>query len=81
MKFPSAGRTAEGGKPLIDPERAKRLISDGKIDDPETEIKQISMKISAELLTRCDAACRQASVTRSAFIKMAILEKLERAGK
>lgn len=75
MEMPKRGK---GTTPVIDPDSARRVISHGKMTDPEAMMKQISMKISAELLARCDEACRVASVTRSSFIKMAILEKLER---
>lgn len=77
MKMPN--RTPNSEKSLIDPTKAKQVISRGKME--EKEIKQISLKLSAELLSRCDAACELASISRSAFIKMAILEKLERDGR
>ncbi len=78
MKMPN--RTPNSEKSLIDPTKAKQVISRGKMEE-EKEIKQISLKLSAELLSRCDAACELASISRSAFIKMAILEKLERDGR
>ncbi len=78
MKMPT--RTSTSGQNLIDPTKAKQVISRGRMEE-EKDTKQISLKLSAELLSRCDAACELASISRSAFIKMALLEKLERDGR
>ena len=52
-----------------------------KTEEDEIAAKQICLKISPTMLSRCDAAAKLASVTRSAYIKIAIAEKLERDGK
>lgn len=64
----------------------KALLVDGKNfqkllrKKAGTESQQLSMKISKELLARCDAAASDASVSRSAYIKMLITKGLQREG-
>lgn len=66
---------------MIDPKVAKSFIDQKQKEEDERSFQQISLKISKDLLARCDYASQLASVTRSSFIKMAILEKLERQGR
>lgn len=40
--------------------------------------KQVSVKLSADLLQRCDRAALAFSVTRSAYIKLALKKQLNR---
>lgn len=82
MKMPSRvqqqATTTE--EPLIEP-KAARSFMNKKAEEDESAIKQICLKISPTMLSRCDAAAKIASVTRSAYIKIAIAEKLERDGR
>lgn len=80
MKMPSRVLKTDDQNPLIEPKAAKSFITREKIAEEEA-IRQISLKISETLLSRCDAAAKLASVTRSSYIKMAILEKLEKDGR
>ena len=50
------------------------------MDIGKTNTKSVSLKISEELFDRWQSAAAKASITRSAYIKMALLEKLERDG-
>lgn len=81
MEMPKRVRRQETEPPLIDPTKAKQLISHGRMTESKAAGKQVCLKISPELLSRCDEASAEASISRSAYIKMAILEKLERDGK
>ena len=40
--------------------------------------RHVSVKMSEDLYERCSSAARVASISRSAYIKLALLEKLER---
>lgn len=67
--------------PLVNPEAAEKFTAEGKepeIETSKTNTKSVSLKISEELFDRWQAASAKASITRSAYIKMALLEKLER---
>lgn len=67
--------------PLVNPEAAEKFTAEGKEQTEETgktNTKSVSLKISEELFDRWQAAATKASITRSAYIKMALLEKLER---
>mgnify|MGYP000762441904 FL=1 len=81
MEMPKRVRKTEAEAPLIDPTKAKQLISHGRMTESKVAGKQVCLKISPELLRRCDEASVEASISRSSYIKMAILEKLERDGK
>lgn len=78
VKFPTQSKSElNSNQKIIDPQKATQLMKAGL----DSDVKQISLKISSDLLARCDAARKEASVTRSSYIKIAILEKLERDGK
>lgn len=62
--------------PLVDGKNFRKLLR----KKAGTESQQLSMKISRELLARCDAAASDASVSRSAYIKMLITKGLQREG-
>ena len=72
---------AEASTPVIDPKAARSFLDQKRREEDNQAFKQISLKISLDLLERCDSAAQLASVTRSSFIKMAVLEKLEREGR
>lgn len=82
MKMPSRvqQQAVASEEPLIEP-KAARSFMNKKTEEDEIAAKQICLKISPTMLSRCDAAAKLASVTRSAYIKIAIAEKLERDGK
>lgn len=83
MKIPPSQQKVtadEVNEPLIEPKAARNFLSRESVET-ENAVKQICLKISESLLSRCDAAAKVASVTRSSYIKMALLEKLERDGK
>ena len=63
-------------KPLIDPKVASQVVA-AMGEESESEFVVTSLRISKKLLARCDRAARAAAVTRSAYIKMALLEKLD----
>lgn len=69
--------------PLVNPEAAEKFTAEGKeqaMDIGKTNTKSVSLKISEELFDRWQSAAAKASITRSAYIKMALMEKLERDG-
>lgn len=82
MKMPSRvqQQVTASEEPLIEPKMARSFMNK-KTEEDEVAAKQICLKISPTMLARCDEAAKSASVTRSAYIKIAIAEKLERDGR
>lgn len=81
MKIPTrVQRPDESEEPLIEPKAARSFIN-RKVEEDAIAARQVCLKMSPAMLARCDAASKIASVSRSSYIKMAILEKLERDGK
>jgi hypothetical protein len=59
-------------KPLIDVRDAASIMRGAEND----EMVQISLKIPKSLLDRCDKGAKYNAITRSAFIKIALVEAL-----
>lgn len=68
-------------KKKINVEAAEKIVRTAVKEPTATEEKKstvISLKLPKELLERCDKAAKSKSITRSAFIKIAITNALEK---